>query len=241
MISRIGDTGGIDNYSLDNVKKIIDKQNSTLKTVSSLKEAEIIKKEMNLKGQNVEIEKCINGFKILSKKQERIDLREASKSGMFKKLAWGRYCFTKESRLGDTSYDFDDGSIWKVIKDENGSEFLVKELDASDELVRTNIKNYIDKDNYEKFAIALNIENGDNSLVSMMVNNNMEKEASKMLDTKIDKEIYSILNGSVRLASNKELKELIINHINGDIIKSYSDMKNLINQDVNKKNNFSVF
>ena len=99
-------------------------------------EADVMCKQLNMQGYKAHVEQTAHGdYRVVGSHAERLDLRTAMASGKFKKLAWGRYCFQRNANetLGNEKYDFDDGSIWKVIKGEDGKEYLVKEVDDKDE------------------------------------------------------------------------------------------------------------
>lgn len=247
MIKRVSDYTGIDDKTFNYIKDVLDKKSTLIDLCDSEKEAISLQKELNVKGQKTKIVQHGNKFKVVSVKQDRIDLREAKNSGMFKKLAWGRYYFTKENKLGDKTYDFDDGSIWKVMKGENGVEYLVKEVDNDEEVIRSD-KNYVNEDNYEKFASVLNMDTKPGSVMNMMVVSGMHKEIGKLIDSQLDKEISEKIAKNNYIQSidyNREIKELLIHAINNDHIKHQSDIDELIKQHteklIEKTNNFSLF
>ena len=74
-----------------------------------------------------------NECRIYSIFPDCIDKKQAENSGMFKKIAFGRYCFQKQLNPSDSNYAFDDGSIWKVITAEDGKQYLTKEVDDENE------------------------------------------------------------------------------------------------------------
>ena len=119
----------------DKLAKII-KDNKKLFDIAETQEkADLMKSELNMKGFVVKIEPCNVGFKVYTIPGEIVDYREAMQSGMFQKLAWGHYAFVRRCEYNNTKYNFDDGSIWKIIIDENGKEFLVKEVDDVTEAI----------------------------------------------------------------------------------------------------------
>lgn len=249
MIKRVSDYSGIDDKTFNYIKEVLDKKNTLIDIVDTEKEAINMQMELNVKGQKTEIIPYGNKFKILAcNKQDKVDLREAKNSGMFKKLAWGRYYFTKENKLGDKSYDFDDGSIWKVVKGEDGIEYLIKEMNNEDDVVRFTSNDYINEDNYEKFASVLNIDTKPGSVINMMITTGMQKEIGKLIDTQLDQEIYKKMVNNHYIQSkdyNNEIKEILISAINNSDIKNNSDIDELIKKHsekmVTKTNNFSLF
>ncbi len=101
MIKRSDDFNCFDDDVLNNIKNIIENKSNLIDIVDNEETALTKQKELNIMGQYAEIVPFGNKFKIITKKQNLLDLREAKESGMFKKLAWGRYVFTKENKLGD--------------------------------------------------------------------------------------------------------------------------------------------
>ena len=138
MINRVGDFGSLTNDSFEQLAKIIkDKDSKKLyKICSSQTEASIAIKELKIQGYKSQIEKIGNNINVYSIAPEKIELSEAEKNGNFKKLAWGRYCFQKASSINNfTEYNYDDGSIWRIVTEDDGKQYLVKEVDDNDEEV----------------------------------------------------------------------------------------------------------
>ena len=123
----------------DKLADIVKKDKKLFDMAQTQEEADLMKSELNMKGFVVEIEPFENGFKIFVIPGEIVDYKEAIQSGVFQKLAWGHYAFVKQSDCNN-KYNFDDGSIWKIITDESGKEFLVKEIDDTTEAVVRNKK-----------------------------------------------------------------------------------------------------
>ena len=119
----------------DKLAEIVKNDKKLFDIATTQEEADLMKSELNMSGFVIEIIPCDVGFKIYVIPGEIVDYKEAVQSGMFQKLAWGHYAFVKRSEYNDGKYNFDDGSIWKVIKDEDGKEFLVKEVDDITEAV----------------------------------------------------------------------------------------------------------
>ena len=248
MIKRSDDFNCFDENTFNNIKNIIENKSKLIDIVDEEKTAIAKQRELNIMGYNTEIVPFGSKFKIIAKKQELIDLREAKSSGMFKKLAWGRYYFTKENRLGDKNYDFDDGSIWKVIKGEDGIEYLTKEVDDNEEVVRHKSDDYLNEENYKKFASVLNIDTNKGSVIDMMVTSNMHKEINKFIDAQLESTISKKIQANNYIQSkeyNKEIKELVITSINNNIINKSNDIDSLIREFtekmITKTNNFSIF
>lgn len=136
MIRRTDDYSVFSNDELNKLASVIKKAESKklFNSFDNEKDAEIAKSELELQGFNAVIEKTANKYNVNTIKDEFVSLEEAEKSGQFKKLAWGRYCFQRESGVGDLfDYSFNDGSIWKLATDEEGNAVLIKEVDDEDE------------------------------------------------------------------------------------------------------------
>lgn len=137
MIRRTDDYSVLSNKELDKLASVIQKtENKKLfDTFDSQQAAEIANAELKVQGFKTEIEKTASGkFKVYTSPLQKILLNEAEKSGNFKKLAWGRYCFQRQSGVGEMfDYNYNDGSIWKLATDENGNSILIKEVEDDED------------------------------------------------------------------------------------------------------------
>lgn len=137
MIRRTDDYSVFSNKELNKIASAIEKAESKklFNTFDSSDIADLSAAELRVKGFKTEIEKTASGqYKVFINSSEKISLSEAEKSGNFKKLAWGRYCFQRQSGVGELfDYNFNDGSIWKLATDENGNPVLIKEIEEDEE------------------------------------------------------------------------------------------------------------
>ena len=119
----------------EQLSESLQNEEKTIKITASYDEAQCIAKQYRLEGYNTNIVNYGNSFHINIKPQVKVDLQSAIKSGQFKKLAFGKYAFTKDANnaLGFKHYNFDDGTIWKTQKAKDGKEYLVKEIDDDNE------------------------------------------------------------------------------------------------------------
>lgn len=232
MINRNNQINISDDF-FNNIQKIISEQeNKTLYSIATFEKAKQEENELKLKGYNVKIEPWLNEYKIYIIDSPSIKLSDARKSKAFKKLAWGNYyAFQKQSDVNN-KYDFDDGSIWKVCKDENGEEYLIKEVNENEEVIR-GINDYINDDNYEKFAkIAFNLDNiSENQTIQYMVNNNLKKDAFTVISKKMEEILNELICKNVNdINFINETKKLVIKCIKEDKVSNLEDIKNLILQ-----------
>lgn len=125
----------LDDEAIAKLANVIDNQEKTIKVTDSYEEAQQVAKQSRLEGYKTSIINYGDSFHISIKPRVEVNLQDAEQSGQFKKLAFGRYAFTKQANnpLGIQHYNFDDGTIWKVIKAKDGKEYLVKEVDDSDD------------------------------------------------------------------------------------------------------------
>lgn len=135
----------LDDEAMMKLSQVINNQEKTIKVTASYDEAKRIAKRSMLEGYQTSIVDYGNSYHVNVKPRVEIDLQEAEQSGQFKKLAFGRYAFTKEANnpLGIQHYNFDDGTIWKVSVGKDGKEYLVKEVDDKneDKVIRSVEKN----------------------------------------------------------------------------------------------------
>ncbi len=245
MIRRVSDFSNFSSDSLKKIEKVIkDKDKKKIyKVCGNQNEVTIAMKEIKLQGYKSEVEKLGNIFYVYSIMPECIDLKEAEQSGNFKKLAWGRYSFQKASSIGDFEhYNFDDGTIWKVIKDEDGNEVLVKEVDDSDEdkVVRQASLNKKASINVNSTNIAQIIQlvyndssTVTNPLVSDMLN-----------DTVFQQNIYSFVSSKLNAVITEKIQtkgiydqsqiqlvmNLIDNKISDNSISGLNDIDNILSE-----------
>ena len=142
MIRRTSDASLFSESEFDKLEKIVKKnENRKLyKVCSNQNDANLAISELKLKGYKYDVILNDSECRIYSIFPESINKEEAEKSGNFKKIAFGRYCFQKPT-ISDNKYNFDDGSIWKVITAEDGKQYLAKEVDDEDEdkVIRTKL------------------------------------------------------------------------------------------------------
>lgn len=141
MIKRTNDFSLFEDKEFLKIAAVVNKKEAKklYNTYPDVNMARIAKKELEIKGYKTELYQKGNEWQLyLIENLQKISLEEAEKSGAFKKLAWGRYVFQRESSLEMHKYPFDDGSIWRVITDVDGKQYLVKEYldDNEEEVVR---------------------------------------------------------------------------------------------------------
>lgn len=188
-------------------------------------DAEIASAELEIKGFKTSIEKTASDYRVTVIKQNNISLSEAEESGLFKKVAWGRYSFERESGVGDLfDYNFNDGSIWKLATDENGNQVLVKETDDEDEEMvirntpqdsRIQPKLAASKKKDVRYTSDITVQNIAKILYETKLTNEFLHEATpdvknslyRMLDSKIDKLISSKLDEQ-NITDNSDINEI---------------------------------
>lgn len=148
MIRRTSDFSLFSDKELSKIASAIQKAESKklFDTFDNIENARIAKKELRVMGYDAEVYTVGNKHEVYMIMPEKISLREAENSGSFKKLAWGRYVFEKEASLEMHNYSFDDGSIWRVSNDEDGTPVLIKEVgEDEEEIIRGNGSNNLSK------------------------------------------------------------------------------------------------
>lgn len=232
MIQRVGDFSTLSNDSFEKIAKVVEeKDNKKLyKICSCEEEVSIASKEIKLSGYNCQIEKIGDQYNVYSFAKKAITLNEAEQSGSFKKLAWGRYCFQKSSSINNfLDYNFDDGSIWRVISNDNGQQFLIKETEENDEdeVIRKTASinkiassEIVTEQNYKQIIHVLypNFEEVD-FFKDIMNINIIEKEIIKMLSDKINILITEKLQQYNIVDTN------IINNIKDELLSQINSKK----------------
>lgn len=248
MIKRTNDFGSLSNNELNKIANAVKKAESKklYDTYEDRNEAHIVKAELEIKGFKADVFASGNKYHVYATTPESVELTDAENSGQFKKLAWGRYCFQRESAIGD--FNFDDGSIWKLSQDENGNSILIKEVsdEDEDEVIRdgvTKVANsvvkkalYANDSNITSLTKMLYGNDLDENFVKDLLSSNAKQGVLDMLDQKFDTVVSNKLNtaGLVDQTVVGEIKDLISNSIGNQItddetlenfITSYFDQK----------------
>lgn len=197
MIKRVSDNQILP-QQLEKIAEAVAKKESTqLFDIVDKDKAELVKKQLRIQGYDVKLEPSGDKVKVYAIMPEKVKFVDAVESGAFKKLAWGRYSFQRESALGMFKYDFDDGSIWKVIKDaQNGEEYLIKEItdDENEDVIRnklasSNKEQFVNDDNV-KYIVSMLYNDIDTSLLhDIQSEADIKSRFYSMLNTKFEKQI----------------------------------------------------
>lgn len=200
MISRVDDFNILSSESFDKIAKVVynNESKKLYKICNSNEEAVIATNELKLEGFKCAIDKVGNIINVYRIIPERVELKQAELDGGFKKLAWGRYCFQRQNSInGLTDYNFDDGSIWRLVTGDDGKEYLVKDVDDADDnkVVRKKVASMEKKAN--KYTTDSNIKNtlqiiyndssiGNSAFVSDLILSPIKDSLYSLLDEKIN-------------------------------------------------------
>ena len=223
MIRRYSDTSLFSEKEFEKIAKSIkENENKKLyKVCSDQESANLAISELKLKGYKYEIVSNNNECKIYSIFPESIDKKQAEESGMFKKIAFGRYCFQRQMTPSDKSYNFDDGSIWKVITADDGKQYLTKEVDDEDEekIVRTKIAKLNKK---AASDLVVNDSNA-NNLINILFENS-DNFKNQILNSDKKQFIFDIIKEYYNNFLNSYLQKY--NTIDQNLINSIKDEVN---------------
>lgn len=238
MIRRTDDFSALSNNDLSKIANVVKKTENKKMYDSFEKEsdAQLASSELKIQGYKTSIKKVANRYELYAERPDSVPFDEAEKSGQFKKLAWGRYCFQRESAIGLFEYPFNDGSIWKLSQDENGQPVLIKQVDEENEedVVRFDEKNTKEtttkvagKKRKFDFVNANSLDSVSKILYNSKINhelkkdivvsnsrnllNNMNEKFNKMIDEKL-KEI------GISSDDEEEVKSLILTALNQEIV-----------------------
>ena len=242
MINRINDFNCFDDSDFLKLKTILNKEKTNC---LNKKEAELHK---NIKN-NVNIQETINGYQVVD--NDKINFNEAMLSGLFKKVAWGEYLYNGRQDNFSSKYSFDDGSIWKVEKDENGNEYLIKEIDDDNNLVRvaSDEKIIINNKNCENAINLLSIFQDKDEILNYILN---DKNIKKLVFEKINNDIKNYVQEYIsknKYIESKDMLEDIMNIVgrllNSNEIKTLSDLdktiKTICDKTIKIESNYSFF
>lgn len=241
MIRRVSDNQTLPNEQLEKIAEVIaKKENIQLFDVVDKEKVDIVKKELRIQGYDVKLESLGDKVKVYAIIPDKVKFQEAVNSGAFKKLAWGRYCFQRESALGMFKYDFDEGSIWKVIADpQTGEEYLIKEVndENEDDIVRiktaSDTKQQFVNDETVHTIISMLYNDVSNDLLKDIKTSNLKSDFYNMLNVKFEETIEKIvLNNHFINSPNHtaELKAVIKTAIDNKQLKSYVNLDKLISE-----------
>lgn len=242
MIKRNDDFGFIDDSFFTKLAEVVKEQEEkkTVEITKDAKRAQIVSKQLAVLGYHTEIHETNGTYKVIAFPKKRLDFYEAMQSGQFRKVAWGMYSFNRQAneQLGFTKYDFDDGSIWKVVKGSDGKDYLVKEVDDKDEnkVVRTKTKqstpkvasleNDVTKENV-KDVIHLLYDNVNDDFIDDMLQSSAN-ELLKMVEEKLKNTINASIQMNKFISSPKfakDIKKEIVNGINKKQIHTVAQLK----------------
>lgn len=247
MIKRTNDFSSLSDSELNKIASVVKKNESKklYDTYEDRTEAHIVKAELEIKGFKADVFTSGNKYHVYATTPESVTLEEAENSGQFKKLAWGRYCFQRESAIND--YNFDDGSIWKVSQDEHGNSILIKEVsdEDEDEVIRNGATkvasvvkkaSYANDNNLTSITQMLYGQQLDSNFMNDLLASNAKQGVLDMLDQKFDTVVAEKLTsaGIEDPTVVEEVKNLVSTSIGSQItddetlenfITSYLDQK----------------
>jgi len=227
-----------DDKTFEKLAKVVEDQSKIVQIVDTEDEADLISKQLNIQGYNTKVEKNINGYQVIAKPKEKVEYKEALNSGQFKKVAFGRYTFNRNANnpLGIQHYNFDDGTIWKIMKGKDGKEYLVKEVEDNDEekVIRNtkNITASIHRDTISAKKICLAMYDNKSKNIIDDLFRYIPNQTMKMVEAKFNKFIEDEAM-KARITSPKlilELKNKVIDGINKDSIFTQDQMRKLISK-----------
>mgnify|MGYP000951603106 CR=1 FL=1 len=242
MIRRVSDNQTFPNEQLEKLAEAVSKKENThLFDVVDKDKVDIITKQLKIKGFDVKLELIGDKVKIYAIVPDKVKFQEAIDSGSFKKLAWGRYCFQRESALGMFKYDFDEGSIWKVIADpQTGEEYLVKEVsdENEDDIVRIKTasdtkQQFVNDETVHTIMSMLYDDVSNDLLKDIKASTDIKSGFYNMLNTKFEETIERIVVENHFINSpnhTAELKGVIKTAIDNKQLKSRINLDKLISE-----------
>mgnify|MGYP001026582251 CR=1 FL=1 len=246
MITRVGDNNLLNDKQYELISNAIENHNKkkVVDIVDDESIALLLKKQLKVQGYKCQINKIGNKYKVIAILPEMIKFDDALKTQGFKKLAWGKYFFQRESALGLFKGDFDDGSVWKVITSENGEEYLVKEVCDDDEekvirtkTAKTNNTNIVDDENVKTvISILYDIDKCNNAFVDDLLGSNIKSEIHSFLNKKLTNLISNSLQKNHFIQSPEyisDVNEIVKTAINGKSINSMAKLNELIHKYTN--------
>lgn len=234
MIRRVSDKDVLPKEQFEKIAETVAKKESTqLFDIVDKDKAELVKKQLRIQGYDVKLEPAGDKVKVYAIMPDKVKFIDAVQSGSFKKLAWGRYCFQRESALGMFKYDFDDGSIWKVVADpQTGEEYLIKEVNDQNEedIVRNKVAadtkyQFVNDDNVNVIISMLYDDINSSIVKDIIADKNIKSSFYSMLNSKFEKTIEANVSNNHFISSPEYISDL------KSIIKTALDNKQLNSTD----------
>lgn len=239
MINRVSDINIISNDSFEKLAKIIKEKGSKklYRICSNNEDAAIAIKELKVQGYNSKVEKLGNNINVYKVIPEMIELNAAEQTNNFKKLAWGRYCFQRNSSInGFEEYNFDDGSIWRVVVGEDGKEYLVKDVDDNDEdkVLRTKTASLTKK------AAAYTNDSTISNIIKIVYGTDINPQfLSDLTLSSLKQDLFSLLDEKINtlVTEATQQKNIVDQNVINDLQEYIST--NMTNNTITDSNSFS--
>ena len=247
MIRRMNDYSFLNDEAFTKIAKAVNDQTKLVKITDNESEAIILAKQLQTQGYCTKIESKSNEFYVTASPREKVLKKDAEQSGQFKKIAKDCYAFSKKANnpLGLQHYNFDEGTIWKIMAGKDGKEYLVKEIDDTNQKIirqpsqqgfKSTVlaSNQVDSKKLVKLCNIL-YNNPSNELV-----NDMIRYATKSVVTIINEKINNIIDSELQALCitspryKNEVKEKIAFAIDNNAIFNRQQISDLI-ANVNKK------
>lgn len=240
MINRIADKfSSISDECFEQLAKVLEnKDNKKLfSVVNSAEKANEIKKQLIANGYNVSIEKELNHFKVMYSSEAPKIKVTASTMSCFTPVGDNLYkSFQKVAGVYD--YDFDDGSIWRIEKFDDG-EYLVKEINSDDEndVVRTktaSLEQTFDDKVFKRIMKMFYGDQTDEIIEDALKHKNLKHEFEKILNDKLDDAIQSSLVKNKFIVSEAHVRNLHTEALKNESIVSKIDLNKFVRTESNK-------
>lgn len=227
MIYRINTFNCFDDKEFLKLDTILNRE----KEIKKLNEKEVVLYK-NIKNDK-NINKSINGYEITNK--DKIDFESALSTGLFKRIAWGEYLYNGRNDTFPDKYNFDDGAIWKVEKDSDGHEYLVKEINDDGELLRTAGKNsniYISSSNCKEAINLFSIFKDKDEILNFILNDErINKIIFEDLSSKIENYVKQYMSDNGYIESKdllNDIMNIISKMLKTNDITSIKELDNVI-------------
>jgi len=237
LVNRISDNyDSISDECFQHLAKTLEnKDNKKLfSVVNSEAKAKEIKERLAKNGYNTSVSKNGNMFAVFYSSQQPKIKVTASVMENFSSIGGDLYkALTKVAGVYD--YDFDDGSIWRIEKFDDG-EYLVKEILSDDEndvvrIKKTASKESMNDDLFKRIMKMFYGEHTDKIISDALNNKSLKNEFENVLNNKIDKEIESALAANKFIVSEKHINNLKAKLFKESNIVSKIDLTNFVRKE----------
>ena len=200
--------------------------------VGSDAKANELKQKLASNGYAVSVEQNGNLFNVFYSSQTPKIKVTAGVMNCFSQIGENAYK-ALQKLAGIYDYDFDDGSVWRIEKFEDG-EYLVKEINGDNENDVVRVKTAssdskgLDEETFRKIMTMFYGNNLTEVIDDAIENESLRREFESVLSKKLDNAITSCLKKHKFIVSEKLVNDLHTSALNNKTVRSRMDLEDFV-------------